>query len=85
MQALTCPKCRGQMHQYERNGVVVDQCVDCRGVFLDHGELERLAEAESRWAEQTYAPPPRQQGYESGGYYNRPPKRKKRWIEELFD
>ena len=36
------------MRSYERNGVVVDQCADCRGLFLDRGELERLVEAEGR-------------------------------------
>ncbi len=46
--ALTCPKCGGDMRSYERNGVVVDQCADCRGLFLDRGELERLVEAEGR-------------------------------------
>ena len=39
MSAMTCPKCRGEMHSYERNGVTVDQCADCRGIFLDRGEL----------------------------------------------
>lgn len=46
---LTCPKCQGTMRHYERNGVMVDQCGDCRGIFLDRGELERLVDAESRW------------------------------------
>lgn len=44
--ALICPKCAGQMRSYERNGVTIDQCTDCRGIFLDRGELERLTEAE---------------------------------------
>ncbi len=44
---LTCPKCRGDMRSYERNGVVVDQCGDCRGIFLDRGELEALLDAEA--------------------------------------
>jgi Zn-finger nucleic acid-binding protein len=35
------------MRQYERNGVTVDQCGECRGIFLDRGELERLIDAES--------------------------------------
>lgn len=43
---LTCPKCGGQMRNYERSGVMVDQCADCRGIFLDRGELERLIDAE---------------------------------------
>ncbi|WP_233498406.1 zf-TFIIB domain-containing protein [Blastococcus sp. TF02A-26] len=37
------------MRTYERNGVHVDQCGDCRGIFLDRGELERLIDAENAW------------------------------------
>jgi Zn-finger nucleic acid-binding protein len=43
---LTCPKCHGAMASYERAGIVVDQCRDCRGIFLDRGELERLLDLE---------------------------------------
>jgi uncharacterized protein len=46
---LTCPKCQGSMRTYERNGVHVDQCTECRGIFLDRGELERLVDAETAW------------------------------------
>jgi Zn-finger nucleic acid-binding protein len=46
METLTCPKCRGSMRTYERSGVTVDQCTECRGIFLDRGELERLVDAE---------------------------------------
>jgi len=46
---LVCPKCQGHMRTYERSGVTVDQCADCRGIFLDRGELERLVDAEQGW------------------------------------
>jgi uncharacterized protein len=46
---LTCPKCHARMRTYERNGVHVDQCTECRGIFLDRGELERLVDAENDW------------------------------------
>jgi Zn-finger nucleic acid-binding protein len=46
---LVCPKCQGLMRTYERSGVTVDQCSDCRGIFLDRGELERLVDAEQGW------------------------------------
>ena len=46
---LTCPKCGSDMRPYERNGVLIDQCTGCRGIFLDRGELERLTEAESAY------------------------------------
>jgi Zn-finger nucleic acid-binding protein len=53
---LICPKCQGLMRTYERNGVTVDQCGDCRGIFLDRGELERLVDAEQGWQRSHAAP-----------------------------
>jgi uncharacterized protein len=44
---LICPKCRGEMRTYERNGVLIDQCEECRGIFLDRGELEQLLDADA--------------------------------------
>jgi len=48
MSTMTCPKCQGEMNSYERNGITVDQCKDCRGIFLDRGELDHLLAADSR-------------------------------------
>ena len=53
---LICPKCKGLMRTYERSGVTVDQCSDCRGIFLDRGELERLVDAEQGWQRSHSAP-----------------------------
>jgi hypothetical protein len=57
---MTCPKCHGAMRQYERSGVTIDQCNECRGVFLDRGELERLVDAEAAYNQSpaAAAPPP---------------------------
>jgi uncharacterized protein len=35
------------MRSYERSGVTVDQCSECRGIFLDRGELEKLVDVEN--------------------------------------
>lgn len=37
------------MRSYERNGITIDQCTECRGIFLDRGELERLVDAEAAY------------------------------------
>jgi Zn-finger nucleic acid-binding protein len=109
MESLICPKCRGAMRTYERSGVTVDQCTECRGIFLDRGELERLVDAELKYN----APPPQQprpdeKRYEEKRYDDRrydndrrygdddrrydprygnqyPRKKKKSFLEELFD
>jgi uncharacterized protein len=72
---LTCPKCHGTMRTYERNGVHVDQCTDCRGIFLDRGELDRLIDAENSWHGDSGRTAPAQQatGHQpSGSQQSRP-------------
>ena len=49
VRCLVCPKCRGNLRTSRRNGVQIDQCETCRGMFLDRGELERLISAESSY------------------------------------
>ena len=65
MNALVCPKCQAEMRSYERNGVTVDQCTSCQGIFLDRGEMERLVEAEGRYLQ---APPAAPAAYQQQGY-----------------
>jgi len=33
----------------DRNGIMIEECRECRGVYLDRGELERLIDAESQY------------------------------------
>ena len=35
----------------DRQGIEIDYCPTCRGVWLDRGELDKLIERESRWVE----------------------------------
>lgn len=42
---LRCPSCDGPMQVADRRGVLIDVCRDCRGVFLDRGELDKLLDA----------------------------------------
>ena len=45
--SMTCPKCAGEMHTTRRNGVTIEQCRKCHGIFLDRGEFEQLLGRES--------------------------------------
>lgn len=84
---LTCPKCGSDMRSYERNGVVVDQCTGCGGLFLDRGELERLAAAESAHygAPSGADPEERDRDHERGREEQRPKRKKRSFLEELFE
>lgn len=39
---MVCPRCQGPLDEREREGVTIDVCRSCRGVFLDRGELEKI-------------------------------------------
>ncbi|HEX2298046.1 MAG TPA: zf-TFIIB domain-containing protein [Pseudonocardiaceae bacterium] len=46
---MTCPKCHGSLRTVNKAGVRLEQCENCRGIFLDHGELEQILQAEQRY------------------------------------
>ena len=80
---MTCPKCMAEMRHYERSGVTVDQCSECRGIFLDRGELERLIDGETSFHSAPAPVRPHHEDYRPDYRY----KKKKRgsFFEELFD
>ncbi|GGO28709.1 hypothetical protein GCM10010116_57580 [Microbispora rosea subsp. aerata] len=85
---MECPKCHGRMRTFDRNGVHIEQCDGCRGIFLDYGELETLTRMEAQWAQHQYAPPPAPHagpawgGHHGGGHYGH--HRRGSWIGMLF-
>lgn len=94
---MLCPTCRVGLVMSERQGVEIDYCPQCRGVWLDRGELDKIIERNAREeapraAPQPqqpvhpvhHAPPPPSYGYDQG-YGHKPYKKRKSFLEELFD
>lgn len=44
---MRCAKCGNELHEVLFRGITIDKCFACGGVFLDNGELEKLAGHES--------------------------------------
>ena len=94
---MACPVDGATLVMSERSGIEIDYCPTCRGVWLDRGELDKIIERNSAdtappQAQQPQHAPPQQQapwgqqGYgQQGGYGHKPPKRRKGFLEELFD
>jgi uncharacterized protein len=94
---MPCPVCKVPLVMSDRQGVEIDYCPQCRGVWLDRGELDKIMERSAQEAAPAAAaapPPPRgQDRYEQRPYYgdddgrHRPHhgKRRKSFFEELFD
>jgi uncharacterized protein len=85
-QPLECPKCGSEMRAYERNGITVDQCKGCRGIFLDFGELERLIDAEGSHYEREFSrreEEHRDDREHKGGHKSK--SKKKSFLENLLE
>lgn len=78
---MKCPIDGAALVLSERNGVEIDYCPQCRGVWLDRGELDKIIERSF-----VSAPPlsQRSAAYRQSGY---PKKKEKRgsFLDELFD
>ena len=103
---MQCPVDGTTLQMSERSGIEIDYCPQCRGVWLDRGELDKIIERNAEatapaaqpvqpapqapqspapqggpWSQSAY--PPQQQGHY--GYGHKPHKRRKSFLEELFD
>lgn len=93
-QGMPCPVDGTALVMSERSGIEIDYCPACRGVWLDRGELDKIIE---RNAEHAAPPPPppvpqRAPWADNGGHGHGDDrrsygyrKRKKSFLEELFD
>ena len=88
---MNCPRCQVALSISDRQGVEIDFCPQCRGVWLDRGELDKIIDrATNALASATpaYAPPPeRSQPMEEPSYDDRRggKRRKRNFFEDLFD
>jgi hypothetical protein len=46
---MKCPHCQVTLHMTHRDGIEIDYCPDCRGVWLDRGELDKIIERSEGW------------------------------------
>lgn len=47
---MRCPKCGMALTELTLNGVVVDRCFTCHGIFLDEGDLKKITGEPGYWA-----------------------------------
>jgi uncharacterized protein len=92
---MKCPVCNIELVMSERQGIEIDYCPQCRGVWLDRGELDKIVERSQAMPAEPY--PDRRDTREDkkhyedkhdkgehGGYGQKGHKRKS-FFQELFD
>ena len=93
---LLCPPCQVSLVMSERQGIEIDYCPQCRGVWLDRGELDKIIERAStneqptrdtqRRERQDYVDDDnRDRHYDRKHGSGHGGYRRKSWLKELFD
>ncbi|MHC1699174.1 MAG: zf-TFIIB domain-containing protein [Geobacteraceae bacterium] len=96
---MKCPVCNAiDLMMTDRQGIEIDYCPQCRGVWLDRGELDKIIErsalqesASTSQPQQQYSPQPQAhvnghaQDYGHDYSHGHKPYRKKSFLQELFD
>ena len=81
---MKCPNCNVSLVMTDRSGIEIDYCPDCRGVWLDRGELDKIIERSSpnvqNVQQERYADNPQYSSDRDFRY-----KKKKGILGELFD
>jgi Zn-finger nucleic acid-binding protein len=87
---MKCPNCNETLIMAERQGIEIDYCPACRGVWLDRGELDKIIERSADFrklpdtdlarGQQPYG---NQQGYTYDPHYKH--KKKKGFLSDFFD
>ena len=81
---MLCPACMVDLQITERQGVEIDYCPQCRGVWLERGELDKLLERAPRVPSSRHDDDDDDddERYRHGGVR---PRRRKSFLENLFD
>lgn len=87
---MKCPNCNETLVMADRQGVEIDYCPNCRGVWLDKGELDKIIERSASYESgYTKGTPDAGRYYDSDDDYKRrgqyPHKKKKGFLGDLFD
>jgi Zn-finger nucleic acid-binding protein len=85
---LLCPVCRVDLVMSERQGIEIDYCPRCRGVWLDRGELDKILERSAADLAPPQSSPEYRREHEKD-YYRRDDykhyKKRRSFLDELFD
>ena len=86
--AMACPVCAVPLAMSDRQGIEIDYCPQCRGVWLDRGELDKIIERSATGPAPARQPTP-QPNYPGQspqyGHGHKPYKKRKSWLEDIFD
>jgi Zn-finger nucleic acid-binding protein len=85
---MNCPNCSSQMQRVRSYDVDIDYCTNCKGVWLDRGEIDKIATMQTKYDEEHYQNYHRDRDYNdyNDDYYHYGGNRRSRgFFGNLFD
>lgn len=91
---MKCPIDQSDLVMADRQGIEIDYCPKCRGVWLDRGELDKIIERATPTP--TAAPIPMEayrrderrdhdRHHDKDRYYGKPHKKRESFLSDIFD
>jgi len=80
---MKCPIDDTELVMSDRQGIEIDYCPKCRGIWLDRGELDKIIERSV--VEPRAQPPVRERSYGDDRVHDRPYKKRKSFLNDIFD
>ena len=94
---MKCPHCAINLVMSEKQGIEIDYCPECRGIWLDKGELEKIIERSAQSNSSSY----QNQSYNNNEHHEKQYKhaenehhfnshgekkhKKRSFLEDIFD
>ncbi len=81
---MKCPVCKDvTLLMSEKKGVEIDYCPECRGIWLDRGELEKIMEKEDTYINKEV----KESSHKESKHYEEKPRKQKResFMSEIFE
>jgi uncharacterized protein len=82
---MNCPIDDTTLAISSREGIEIDYCPTCRGIWLDRGELDKIIERENRWIEERESAGRDAASSKASNREPEPPKKKKKVSSFLQD
>jgi uncharacterized protein len=82
---MNCPNCNTTLAITDRQGIEIDYCPNCRGIWLDRGELDKILERSATHysRKENYESDYKRYGYQD--YDKHHHKKKKSFLDDFFD
>lgn len=82
---MNCPLCNVQLKMADRQGVEINYCPDCRGVWIDRGGLDKIIDRSGTFSSEYRQNEGDREYHDHEHHHDSEGNRRKSFLSNLFD